>query len=124
MLLAIALLSSCSRSFGNKLTDPDLDVYYEFSEDENKASALGKYWKKNGFTGDAHQSIRLTKDKEHYFVQLIASNEKNAGDVSFEEMKLLLDLQDELDSVIFNSGMRCQIVICDGQFKPLFNINQ
>ena len=42
----------------------------------------------------------------------------------YNEIKLLFDLQNEIDSVIFNDKKSCQIVICDGSFNPLYNINQ
>ena len=123
-ILTVAfILVSCTKGFGNKLTDPDVDIYFEFKEDEQIATELGRYWKSNGFTGNQHQSIRLTKDDEYFYVQLITKDKSGVTQIPFNELKLLMSLQQNLDSAILKGEKGCQIVICDDRFNPLVNIN-
>lgn len=119
----IVSLSSCSKGHGNLLQSEELDVYFEFQEDEQLASSLGRFWKDKGFLGSSKQSIRLTKDDEYYFVQLIASQPNNVENIPFQEMKLLMDLQNELDTTVFKEAGTVQIILCNNEFKPLYNIN-
>jgi hypothetical protein len=120
---SILFLSSCSKGHGNLLQSEKLDVYYEFQEDEKLASSLGHFWKSKGLLGSSKQSIRLTKDDEYYFVQLISSDPKNVENIPFQEMKLLMDLQNELDTTVFKEAGSVQIILCNNEFKPLHNIN-
>lgn len=122
-LLVGILLVSCSKGHGNKLTDDAIDVYFEFKEDEEIANKLGKFWKEKGLTGERKQTIRLTKDEEYFYVQVIANDTKNTKEMPFNELALLMKLQQELDTTVFNDLSSCQIVICDGSFKPITNIN-
>ena len=124
-LLVLSLtLFSCSKGFGNKLEGEGYDVYFEFKEDEALANSLGKFWAQKDLVGKSKQSIRLTKDDEFYFIQLVASNKSQVTQMPYNELKLLFDLQNEIDSVIFKDKKSCQIVICDGSFNPIYNINQ
>jgi hypothetical protein len=123
ILIAGLFLVSCSKGHGNKLTDAAVDVYFEFQEDEAIANKLGKFWKEKGLTGKRKQTIRLTKDEEYFYVQLIANDSKNTKEMPFNELALLMKLQQELDTTVFKDLTSCQIVICDGSFKPITNIN-
>ena len=116
-------LGSCSKGHDNKLTDDSIDIYFEFKEDEATANKLGKFWKDKGLTGERKQSIRLTKDDDFFYVQLIAADAKNTKQMPFNELALLMKLQQELDTTVFEGLSSCQIVICDGSFKVLQNIN-
>lgn len=123
ILIAGVLLISCTKGHGNKLTDDAIDVYFEFQEDEITANKLGKFWKEKGLTGERKQTIRLTKDEDFFYVQIIANEPKNSGQMPFNELSLLMKLQQELDTTVFKDLSSCQIVICDGSFKPITNIN-
>lgn len=118
------ILSSCSKGFGNKLEGNGFDVYFEFNEDESRANSLGKFWAKKELIGTIKQSIRLTKDDEYYYIQLIANNQESVNKMPYTELKLLFDLQKEIDSTVFKDTKSCQIVICDASFNPILNINQ
>lgn len=121
--MLLFFVSACSKGYGNKLTDDSIDVYFDSKEDEILANNLGKFWKKKGLTGEKKQSIRLINDDEYFQVQIIANDPKSVDKISFNELKLLLDLQTELDTTVFKGKNSCQIVICDNTFKPIFNIN-
>lgn len=125
ILALILALTACSKGYGNKLEGENLNVYFEFKEDEQLANSLGKFWKENDFIGARKQNIRLTKNDESYLLQLIATDHSISTEgLSFSDHKLLFDLQNRLDSTIFKNTLGCEIVICDGSFEPLYNINQ
>jgi hypothetical protein len=121
--VGVFFFTSCSKGHGNKLTDDAIDVYFEFKSDEHIANKLGKFWKEKELVGSRKQSIRLTKDDEYFYVQLIADDPKKAKDMPFNELSLLMKLQQELDTTVFKNQSTCQIVICDDSFEPIFNIN-
>lgn len=123
VVLSLALFG-CSKGYGNKLEGEGYDVYFEFKEDEAIANSLGKFWAQKNLVGKTKQSIRLTKDDEYYFIQLVANNKTQVNQMPYNELKLLFDLQKEIDTTIFKDKKSCQIVICDGSFNPLLNINQ
>lgn len=124
LLTLVLLFQSCSKGYGNKLTAKNLNVYFESKYQEEKANSLGKYWQSKGLVGDREQNIKLSKSNGSYYVHLILSEEFKNQDITFNEQKLLLDLQKEMDSTIFKGDHGCQILICDNEFKPLYNINE
>jgi hypothetical protein len=101
-----------------------LDIYFEFKEDEERAAAIGKFWKDNELLGDQKQTLRLTKDDKTYLLQLIATDKKDVKNMPFSELKLLLDLQKSINEAIFMDSKPCEILLCDGSFQVLININE
>ena len=123
-ILTLAL-AACSKGYGNKLEGENLNIYFEFKEDEKLANELGRFWKKKDLLGSRKQNIRLTKNDEAYLVMLIATeNDFQPQGMGFADHKLLFDLQSQLNKIVFKETMSCEIVICDGTFNPLYNINQ
>ncbi len=127
LILCIAILSfsaACTKGHGNKLESDKLDIYFEFKEDENLAAGIGKYWKNNGLTGEQKQTLRLTKDDQSYLLQLIANDPKEVKNMPFSELKLLLELQKSLNEELFSETKSLEIMICDGSFNAIQNINE
>jgi len=116
-------IQSCSKGYGNKLTAKNLNIYFESTSYEKQANDLGKFWQKEDLVGNKTQNIKLTKADGTFYVHLIQNKEFKNSELTFNEKKLLLDLQKDLDSAIFTGSKGCQILICDNEFKPLFNIN-
>lgn len=123
-IIAVFLLfQSCSKGYGHKLTAKNLNVYFESKDQEEKANSLGKFWQSKDLVGDREQNIKLSQSNGSYYIHLILSKEFKDQALTFNEQKLLLELQKELDSTIFKGDHGCQILICDNEFKPLYNIN-
>jgi hypothetical protein len=120
----VLLSSACTKGHGNKLESDQLDIYFEFQEDEERAAAIGKFWKDNELLGDQKQTLRLTKDDKTYLLQLIATDKKEVKNMPFSELKLLLDLQKSINEAIFMDSKPCEILLCDGSFQVLININE
>jgi hypothetical protein len=58
-----------------------------------------------------------------YDVQLIASEQDKDQDLVFIEMKLLIQLRQQLDTTVFKNKKGCRLVVCDDRFKPQYVIN-
>ena len=125
VILCILLLSqSCSNGQGNKLIAKNLTIHFDQKEVENKANLLGKFWENKGLVGERPQSIKLTRSEGTFYIHLIISEEFKESELVFDEKKLLLDLQREIDTTIFKGEKGCQILVCDADFKPISNINK
>lgn len=122
-LYLFSVLSACSAGYGNKLEGKNLNVYFVDQKDEALAQKLGKFWKENQLVGQSEQNIRIVNRKGFYDVQIIATDQGEGPDLVFIEMKLLIQLRQQLDTTVFKDTKGCRLVICDGRFKPQYVIN-
>jgi len=119
-LFVIVTLFSCSKGYGDKVEDKNVVVYFLDKSHKEMAQKTLNFWIKEGLNGDKTQHLRLLKfDKKTIDLQLIASKDKDPKSMSFEEIKLFLELKAKLDSTVFNPKT-CRIVICDASFNPVF----
>lgn len=68
------------------------------------------------------QDVQFTSLDGAYRLNLIANDPSTAEQMTFDERKLLLDLQSELRSHL--EIINFQIVLCNKKFEPIYNINQ
>ena len=122
-IFLVFFITACSGGYGNKLEGENLNIYFVDREDEVLAQRLGKFWEKNNLVGQSEQNIRLVNRKGIYDVQLISTDSGEGQDMVFIEMKLLIQLRQQLDTTVFKNEKGCRIVICDGSFKPKLVIN-
>ncbi|MBU2020214.1 MAG: hypothetical protein KJ941_11270 [Bacteroidetes bacterium] len=115
-------LFSCQQNYGNKLESNELDLYYTRIEDENFARQVGNYWKNNNFLNDQKQSLQLDFIENTYYLKLISKDTSSLKNMSFEERNILITLQNDLRKEIFPKH-NFNLVLCDNQFKPLYDIN-
>jgi hypothetical protein len=119
-LLVLISLFSCSKGYGEKVEDKKVVVYFLDKSYKEMAQKTLDFWIKEGLNGDKIQHLRLLKfDKKTIDLQLIASKNKDPKSMTFEEIKLFLELKTKLDSTVFKPKT-CRIVICDGSFNTLF----
>ena len=100
-IFLVFFITACSGGYGNKLEGKNLNIYFVDREDEVLAQRLGKFWEKNNLVGQSEQNIRLVNHKGIYDVQLIATDQGEGQDLVFIEMKLLIQLRQQLDSTVF-----------------------
>ena len=55
-LATLSILAACTKGHGNKLESDQLDIYFEFKEDEEHAAAIGKFWKENKLLGTVEET--------------------------------------------------------------------
>jgi hypothetical protein len=120
--MLILTLVSCQQNYGNKLESNELDLYYTRIEDEALAREVGNYWKENDLLSQQKQSIQLDFINKTYYLNLITKDTANLKNISFDERNILITLQNELRKEIF-SELNFSLVLCDNQFKPLYDIN-
>jgi hypothetical protein len=119
-LLVLISLFSCSKGYGEKVEDKKVVVYFLDKSYKEMAQKTLDFWIKEGLNGDKIHHLRILKfDKKTIDLQLIASKKKDPKSMTFEEIKLFLELKTKLDSTVFKPKT-CRIVICDGSFNPLF----
>ncbi|MCH2230128.1 MAG: hypothetical protein MK105_07265 [Crocinitomicaceae bacterium] len=122
ILLFALLLASCGNDFGSKVVGGNLSVYYVDSSDKLKAEALAMYWRENDLISGEQQDLQLVNFEDGYELRIIAKTPKGVKKMPFNERKLLSTLQGVLRDSIPLDGL--EIVLCDSNFKPIYNINE
>lgn len=115
------LLASCGVDYGSKFESKELDIYYTKAENEEYAKKIAFYWKEHDLLGHDKQYIQLDEKNELLLLKIIPTEEIDPNTFSFDEMKLLIDLQDSLQAVVVPK--RLEIVLSKNNFETLYNIN-
>ena len=117
----ILLLFSCVENKDFIYEKNKLTIYYTDLKDSSKVKSIYSYWQKNKLLTNKKQHIRLLHNSDNsYHLQLILSEKKH--DVNYKEIKLLYDLQVDLNEKIFPNS-KLEIKITDNSFKDLGIIN-
>ena len=118
----IFLLFGCSSDFGNKIIGGNLTVYYIEESDIDKAEEVAMFWKKNQLISVEKQDVQLVKVEGVYNLRIISNEDADAQNMSFDERKLLLELQKKVKKAIFPNNT-FELVICNNKFEPIYNLN-
>ena len=119
--LIVLLFFSCVENKDFIYEKNKLTIYYTDLKDSSKVKSIYSYWQKNKLLTNKKQYIRLLHNSDSsYYLQLIL-REKN-HDVNYKEIKLLYDLQVDLNEKIFPNS-KLEIKITDNSFKDLGIIN-
>lgn len=122
IIFILFLFISCGKEMGSKIVGGNLSVYYLEKSDKDKAESIAKYWKNNNLIAVGKQDIQLVRFQDGYELRLITKNSKNVNKMPFNERKILSDLQRDISDSLKLKGL--QLVLCNSNFKPIFNINQ
>ena len=115
------LLFSCSENKDFIYEKNKLTIHYTEIKDSSKVKEIYSYWQKNKLLTNKKQHIRLLNNSDSvYYLQLILS--EKIHDVNYKEIKLLYDLQADLNKNIFPNS-KLEIKITDNSFKDLGLIN-
>jgi len=115
------LLASCSSENGNRIVGDQLTVYFDSAKEESIAEKIALYWKENKLLTGRKQDLKISADEKGYTLKIIASSPKENFSVPFEERKLLLQLEADLNEKVADSPL--EIVICNNQFEPIYNVD-
>ena len=119
--LIVLLFFSCVENKDFIYEKNKLTIYYTDLKDSSKVKSIYSYWQKNKLLTNKKQYIRLLHNSDSsYYLQLILSEKKH--DVNYKEIKLLYDLQVDLNEKIFPNS-KLEIKITDNSFKDLGIIN-
>ncbi|OFZ56614.1 MAG: hypothetical protein A3D92_10620 [Bacteroidetes bacterium RIFCSPHIGHO2_02_FULL_44_7] len=116
------MLSACGPNYGNEIHGGNLTVYFKNGDDKQLAEQIALYWKDHRFLTGTAQSIQIERKKQKVYLRLVANEPKGASNLSFVELKKMLELQDDLRELTGRKHL--EIVICDKRFETLKNINE
>ena len=121
ILVFTGLLFSCNMT-GEKVIDRGLlKVYFAESTDEKIAERFADFWIDRKYVGERPQNIKITEDlsSEVFQIRLILREDfKSSTKINFDELKLLGQIQHELNSNVFDKK-KCELVICDNKFQTI-----
>ena len=121
ILVFTGLLFSCNMT-GEKVIDRGLlKVYFAESTDEKIAVRFADFWIDRKYVGERPQNIKITEDlsSEVFQIRLILREDfKSSTKINFDELKLLGQIQHELNSNVFDKK-KCELVICDNKFQTI-----
>lgn len=114
----VILLMSCNSDYGHKVVGDNLTVYFTDRNDEKLAETIAIFWKENDLIGETKQDLQLVRLTKKIELRIIANDPKNVKNMSFDERKLLAELEQELQKEIGESPL--QLVICNNKFEPIY----
>lgn len=121
-LLALCLFSACGPDYGHEIHGENLTVYFKNADDKELAKQIALYWKDHNLLTGEKQAIQIESKKRKVYLRLIANESKKEVELNFVETKKMLELQENLR--VQTKRNQLEIVICDGQFETLKNINE
>jgi hypothetical protein len=122
-LILLTVLIGCTEEYGDKAVGGNLSVYYLNEKDADLASDLVYFYRDNDLIASEPHQMQISRSGKKYLVSIIAQDEKQVKNMSFEERKALFDLQTMIRDSVFKDK-KVELIICDNQFKPILNINK
>lgn len=116
--LLFVLLSACSGDYGHKVVGDNLTVYFTDRNDEKLAEDIAVYWKENQLIATGKQDLQLVRSKNKMELRIIANTPDNVKNMSFEERKLLSELERNMQTEVGEKSL--QLVICNDKFEPIY----
>lgn len=124
LILLLGFIYSCTSDtdFGNKVVGDKFTVYFIDKNDEQLAEKIAIYFKDNDLITTQKQDVQLVRLKKSIQLRLIANAPKEINQMSFEERKLLTDLQTSLYNEVIKKPF--ELVICNDKFEPIYNLSE
>lgn len=116
--LLVILLSACAGDFAHKVVGDNLTVYFTDRNDEKLAENIALFWKENQLIAADKQDLQLVRLKETVQLRMIANVPENVKNMSFEERKLLSELEQQIQANMDEESL--QLVICNSKFEPIY----
>ncbi len=120
MLLFVFL--SCSSGHGNRVHGDNFSVYFSEDISPKIAEKVAFYWKENQFLTGEKQDIKIEKDENENYILFIIANfpeEVKEKGLTFEERKLLLELENDLYKVF---SKEVNLMISDQNFNVIYSV--
>lgn len=122
LIFALFVLVSCGEDYGHEIHGGKLTVYFTDRSDEQLAEGIANYWKENDLLTGKKQDLQLVREDDWYVLNIIANRPEEVKEMKFEERKVLLDMQQDLQLKLGEHNL--QLVLCDNGFKEIYNINE
>ena len=120
-LLMSSLLCACNMIGDKVIERGSLKVYFSESTEEKIAVKFADFWINRKYVGNRPQNIKITEGESYQVFQIrliLRENFKSTTEINFEELKLLGQIQHELNSTVFDKK-KCELVICDNKFQTI-----
>lgn len=119
---SIQLLSACSSDARHKVVGDQLTVYFNDAAAEKSAEKLAVFWEQNKFVTGKKQDLQLNLEGKNLTLFMISNAPKEVKNISFEEQKMLMDLEDRIQSELFPQ-YTFNLVITNDQFEPVLTLD-
>lgn len=118
-IFTLLLVSSCLKGHGNELEKENVVVYFD-EGDESYAQKLLDFWIRNKYNGKRKQYVKISRRQHNksYLVKVILRDDFNPNEITFREIELFNQIQEELNESVFVKKP-CELAICDKYFKVL-----
>lgn len=117
------MLLSCGSDYGNRVIGDNFTVYFTNKNDQKLAEEIALYFKENNLISNQKQDVQLSRVNNSLRLSLIAEgSSEQVKNMSFEERKLLTELQTSLYQNVFNKPF--DLVICNDKFEPIYTLNK
>ena len=98
-----------------------LKVYFEESTNDKIIGNFADFWIQEKYIGSRPQNIKITEDKNAgvFQIRLILREDFSPETkINFEELKLLGQIQQDLNTHVFQNK-KCELIICDNKFQTI-----
>ena len=99
-----------------------LTVYFNDAAAEKSAEKLAVFWEQNKFVTGKKQDLQLNLEGKNLTLFMISNAPKEVKNISFEEQKMLMDLEDRIQSELFPQ-YTFNLVITNDQFEPVLTLD-
>jgi len=116
----LIFLLSCSKGHGLHTTAHNITVYYEETSQEKMAKEILEFFKAIKISPSHQMDLKLIKLERKFQLLFIKGEAFKAEDLDFEEIKIFLDLQQQLNAKVSSfTATPCEIAIANNQFEVL-----
>jgi hypothetical protein len=122
LVILSVLILSCGSDYGHKVVGDQFTVYFTDKKDQVLAEEIAVFFRDNELISSQNQDVQLVRLKKKVQLRMIALNPKEMTNLSFEERKLLTELQ----TTLYNEVVKVpfELVICNDKFEPIYNLNE
>lgn len=99
-----------------------LTVFYNDQQDFGLAEKVANYFRDHKLLTGKEQAVQLHRSNKLILLKLIATDSSSLKAMPFEEKKLLLSFQENLNQEV-QPDKPISLVICDDRFKPIFYVD-
>lgn len=121
ILSLLILTAACGTDYGHEVHGEQLTVYFTHATDQEEAENIARFWKDNNLLTGKKQDIQLTRKKDILELRLIMNEPNSKPDLPFVERRMMMELQDTLGLLL---DQNIEIILCNGRFETVLNLNE
>lgn len=122
LLIVLFFIYGCHSDYGHSVSGDNFTVYFADVKDQSYAEKIALYWKDENFITGRKQDLQLVENQYGYELRIIANDPSKMNEISFEEQKLLIGLQRNIEQIVLREPI--ELVICNSRFEPVYRVNK